>query len=290
LNACIVGYYQSLGFRELAPGTQVQRRAIYERLRVRYGDCRIATLPATFITGMLARLKPHARKNWLYAIRVLMAFAIAEGFRTTDPTAGIKVKTPKSDGYHTWTEDEIAQYEAKHPIGSMARLAFALLLYTVQRSGDVLALGPQHVRNRVIHFVGQQKTGIPPFTIPIHPNLQAVLDATPCQHLTYLVTASGEAYRRSSRFSQQFRTWCDEAGLPECTAHGLRKAGARRLAEAGCTVHQIAAITGHKTLSEVQRYTRAADQARLAREAMDLELRTKRVAEVANLDPGFAKK
>jgi integrase len=52
------------------------------------------------------------------------------------------------------------------------------------------------------------------------------------------------------------------------TAHGLRKAAARRLAEAGCTALQIAAITGHKTLKEVSRYTAAADQGRMARDAM----------------------
>ncbi|MFX6357469.1 tyrosine-type recombinase/integrase, partial [Acinetobacter baumannii] len=53
-----------------------------------------------------------------------------------------------------------------------------------------------------------------------------------------------------------------------CKAHGLRKAAARRLAEAGCSASEIAAITGHKTLAEVERYTRAADQERLARQAI----------------------
>jgi integrase len=48
----------------------------------------------------------------------------------------------------------------------------------------------------------------------------------------------------------------------------LRKATARRLAEIGCTGHQIAAITGHASLSEVQQYTKAADRKRMAREAM----------------------
>jgi integrase len=69
-------------------------------------------------------------------------------------------------------------------------------------------------------------------------------------------------------FSEQFRTWCDAAGLPKhCSAHGLRKAGCRRLAEAGCSANEIAAWSG-QSLREVERYTRAADQARLARNAM----------------------
>jgi integrase len=59
------------------------------------------------------------------------------------------------------------------------------------------------------------------------------------------------------------------AGLPErCVAHGLRKAAARRLAEAGCSANEIAAVTGHASLEEVTRYTKAADQKRLARSAI----------------------
>jgi integrase len=65
-----------------------------------------------------------------------------------------------------------------------------------------------------------------------------------------------------------FRDWCNEAGLEGLSSHGLRKAACRRLAEAGATEKQIAAISGHKSLNEVARYTRAADQERLARDAM----------------------
>jgi Phage integrase family len=71
------------------------------------------------------------------------------------------------------------------------------------------------------------------------------------------------------RFSEQFRKWCDDAGLPpECSFHGLRKTALTRLAEAGCSANEIAAISGHATLKEIARYTKAADQRPLAREAM----------------------
>ena len=59
------------------------------------------------------------------------------------------------------------------------------------------------------------------------------------------------------------------AELSHCCPHGLRKAAARRLAEAGCSTHQIRAITGHATLKEVERYTKAADQKRLAEQAIE---------------------
>jgi site-specific recombinase XerD len=88
----------------------------------------------------------------------------------------------------------------------------------------------------------------------VTPELQQVLDATPCKHLTFITTKSERPFSGED-FSKQFRAWCDAAGLPtRCSAHGLRKAVARRLAEKGASAHQIAAITGHKTLSEMQRY------------------------------------
>jgi integrase len=88
--------------------------------------------------------------------------------------------------------------------------------------------------------------------------LQAIIEATPSDHLTFLVD-----------FSEQFRAWCDAAGLPKtCVFHGLRKLGCTRLAESGCTVHEIAAWSGHLSLREVERYTRAADRRQLARTAL----------------------
>jgi integrase len=58
------------------------------------------------------------------------------------------------------------------------------------------------------------------------------------------------------------------AGIFDRSGHGLRKSAPIRLANAGCTAHEIAAITGHRSLREVEHYTRAADQERLARQAM----------------------
>jgi integrase len=104
--------------------------------------------------------------------------------------------------------------------------------------------------------------------IPVHPDLQTIIDATPTGHLTLLVTKTGKSYGEND-FSEQFRKWCDDAELPQhCVFHGLRKAALTRLADAGCTVHEIAAISGHASLKEVERYTKAADQARLARAAV----------------------
>ena len=267
VSAAIAAYYDSTQyFGSLAPGTQAMRRAILERFREAHGDKPIAGLPPKFISLTLDRMKPFAARNWLKAIRHLMQFAVYTERCATDPTQGIKIKAPKSDGIYTWSEQDIATFEAAHPIGSKARLAFALLIYTAQRRSDVVRMGRQHIRDGALH-VRQSKTGAA-LAIPVHGELQATIDATPGDHLTFLTTRSGKPYSGND-FSEQFRAWCDEAGLPkECSAHGLRKAACRRLAEAGCSANEIAAISGHATLSEVQRYTKAVDQARMARNAM----------------------
>jgi integrase len=114
----------------------------------------------------------------------------------------------------------------------------------------------------------QQKTGTH-LEIPVLAELKAALDATPSDQLTFLTTASGRPFTPAG-FTNWFRECCDQAGLPKgISAHGLRKATCRRLAEAGCSENVIAAISGHKSLKEVQRYTAAANQLKLARQGME---------------------
>jgi len=139
------------------------------------------------------------------------------------------------------------------------------------RRSDVIGMGRQHVCNGAI-AVRQQKTGTM-LSIPVHPKLHEALAAVPEKQLTFLVTDKGKPFTFAG-FGNWFRDRCIEAELPkECSAHGLRKAACRRLAEAGCTAHQIAAISGHLSLREVERYTKAADQAELARQAFAKEQR-----------------
>jgi integrase len=104
--------------------------------------------------------------------------------------------------------------------------------------------------------------------IPLHPKLRAIIDASPMVGVkTFLVTSFGKPYTAAG-FGNWFRELCDAAGCPDVSAHGLRKATARRLAEIGCSASQIASVTGHASIAEVQRYTKAADRKRMAREAI----------------------
>jgi integrase len=174
-----------------------------------------------------------------------------------------------SQGFHSWTLEEIQRFEERHAIGTKARLAMALLLYTGQRRSDVILFGRQHVRDNWLTFTQQKNRNRKPvsLSIPVAPALQSIVAASQCGDLTFLITDFGRPFTAAG-FGNKFRDWCDQAGLPHCSAHGLRKATAARLAELGASEHEIMAITGHQTSKEVSRYTRAARQRVLADSAM----------------------
>ncbi len=269
VNAAAISYFNSAAFQAGAPDTIRTRRNILERFRIEHGDKRIALLQRTHIERMVAAKAgtPSAARNFLITVRALMTHCATQGLIANDPTQGVKSAPIKTSGYRTWTEGDIATYRAKHPIGSRARVALELPLNLAVRRSDLIGLGPQHIRDGVLQM-RQQKTGAT-LVIPVHPDLAAVLEATPSDHLTFLTTATGKPFSAAG-FTNWFRDMCNEAGLPRGTsAHGLRKAACRRLAEAGCSANVIAAISGHATLREVQRYTAAADQVRMARSAID---------------------
>jgi integrase len=268
VGAAVAGYLNSGHFIGLAEGTRRGRRRVLEAFAGEHGDKRVASLQPVHIERMLAAKArtPGAALNFLIALRGLMYFAKMVGLRADDPTKDVRRPQRRSAGIYPWTEEDIARFEATHAPGTRERLALALLLYTAQRRGDVLRMGRQHVRNGLVE-VRQQKTGTA-LAIPVHAELRAVLDATPLDQMTFLVTRFGRPFSPVG-FSNWFKAACRKAGLPKpASVHGLRKAAARRLAEAGCTAPEIAAITGHASLREVQRYIASADQVRMARSAM----------------------
>lgn len=288
ISALIVAYYGTPEFTGLRPSTQATYRGIIERFRAKYGDLSVAGLDRRHIKKILGGMSetPAAANNLLDRLKTLMGLAVDLGMRPDDPTIRMKGYRIQSDGFHTWTEDEIAAFEKRHEVGTRARLAFSLMLFTGQRRSDAVKMGRQHVTDRTI-LVGQQKTSAK-LRIPLHPELKAIIDATPIENMTFLTTAYGKPFSAAG-FGNWFRDRCDEAGLKHCSAHGLRKAAARRLAEAGCSNQQIKAITGHKTDKEVSRYTAAADQNRLAHEAMAAAYGMEREQKLSNRGKRLAK-
>jgi integrase len=259
-------YLHSAAFATLAAETRRTRRYCVEKFLDRFGGLSVANLERRHVQKIIDDCKPGQSRIVLSMLRALIALANRNGDREDDPTIGIKRPKINSEGWHTWTEEEIAQFEARHPAGSPARLAFALALYTGQRSADLIRMGRQHVRDNKIN-VAQQKTQTR-LWIPLDPRLLEIIQATPSEHLTFIVSEHGKPFASAQSFGFRMRTWTREAGLSGCPLHGLRKACCRRLAEAGCTVHEIKAISGHKSIAEVERYTRAVDQNAMAERAI----------------------
>jgi integrase len=267
-SALCVSYYNSTSFKGLVPSTQHTYRLILEKFRAEAAHESVSELTRRDVQRLVDNRSapfPCSGRMFLKVLRSMMRHAITVEMRDDNPCDGVLAPKAPNKGFHSWTDAEIAQFEAWHPIGTKPRLALALLLNTGQRRSDVVRMGRQHIGPNGLR-VKQRKTK-QELVIPIHPELARVITATPNNHLTYLVTQFGEPYS-SAGFGNAMRDWCDRANLPHCSAHGLRKAQCRRLAEAGCSASQIAAISGHRSLAEVERYVRAAEQSRLAADAM----------------------
>src|SRR5262249_41751523 len=171
LRALAVSYFSSSAFRTKRPATQYSYRYTIDQLCAEHGDKRAALLQRDHVVRLIAAraATPAMRTHCAARCGALMQHAVEIGLRSDDPTRDVRAISVKSEGYHSWTEAEIAQFEQRHPVGSRARLAFALLLYTGQRRSDVVRMGRQHLSDNAI-CVRQQKTGREVW-IPVHESL-----------------------------------------------------------------------------------------------------------------------
>jgi integrase len=212
------------------------------------------------------------------ALQHFLKFALAKGLIDNDPSAGVtRGKVPNTGGFRPWSEENVAAFVARHAIGTQAHLAMQLMLCLSVRASDAVQIGPRHIRKTREQPLGildnyqpqkGRRTGGNHVTVPLHEDLAAAIAATPVIGSdTYLVTSFGRPFTAKG-FVNKMRQWCNEAGLPECTSHGLRKLCLTRLAEAGCTAFEIASISGHKDLREVQLYVEAANRKKLAASAI----------------------
>ena len=264
-------YYVSAEFKRLSSRTQYVRRRILDRVCEKDGGKPYSLMEPRHVRKMRddKAETPEAANGIVKALRQIFGFAVEYELATRNPARDVPYIRSASEGFHSWSMDEVAQFEKHHEPGSKARLALALLLYTGQRRSDVVRLGPQHIKDGWLTLTQQKNSSRKPVTlsIPVLPELQAVLDATPTGNLAFLVTAFGKPFT-SNGFGNWFRKQCDAAGLKHCSAHGLRKAGAALAAENGATERQLMAIFGWSTMKEASRYTRAARQKVLASAGM----------------------
>ncbi|WP_317960880.1 tyrosine-type recombinase/integrase [Phaeobacter inhibens] len=264
-------WYRSPEFLDLASSTQTVYRGIVEKFREEHGEKPVRLMQRRHVQTILAKKAgtPSAGNNLRKRLIQLMDFAISLDWRGDNPARATKPFRVGGEGFHTWSEDELAQFFQTHEPGTLAHTAVTLMLYTGAARVDAVKLGPGDIRNGKIEYRRQktQRSGGVLVSVPIHPDLAEVLDRLP-KDRPFLATLNGKK-RSPGNLGNLMQKWTDDAKLPQCSAHGLRKACARRLAEAGATAHEIGAVTGHKTLALVQRYTEAAGREGMADSAIE---------------------
>ena len=274
IDDLLTRYYASGGFRRAGERRQRVIRGILEGFRVEYGRDKVAGFRFDHIEAILLAKsrKRLVGRRWVGGtgaaislhkqLKRLFRYAMKLGLIDANPAEMAEsVKAEQTGGRHTWTEEEIGRYRQRHPLGTKARLALEIILWTGQRRGDAISFGPQHIKDGKIEFVASK--GRKTMRLPASPQLLAAIRAMPSVGLkTYLVTDYGKPFTGDG-FGNWFAERCKEAGVPG-RAHGLRKAIARRAAELEATQAMLKAIGGWEQDAEVATYTKGADQARLA--------------------------
>jgi len=237
------------------------RSYILDKIAARGIGALVADLAPKHIRRDISDLTPYAANNRLKVWRVLLKHAVGLELIETNPARDIEPHKIKGGGFHCWTDDEIEQFRAHHASGTKARLLLEVGLWTGARRGDLVRLGRQHISGGSLTYISE-KTVIE-VCIPVLAEAQAEIDRMPKTQMLFLPAPGGEPYRDNG-LGKWFKRRCIEAGLPgRCALHGLRKARARRMADAQASTHAIAAWGGWATLSEVQHYTEAVDRRKL---------------------------
>ena len=278
---CVRYFTECADYKRLDARTQRVRRQILEttfdepiapRSSKFFRDFPISQMTADAVEVLRDRKidTPESANSRIKAVRQVFKFGVKKKLAPNNPARDVEYFRSSSEGFHSWTPDEVQQFEECHPIGTKARLALALLSFTGQRRSDIIRFGKQHAKGGYLTFTQHKGRNRNPtrLTLPILPVLQRVMDKTACGDLTFLVNELGRPFTDAG-FGNWFRDRCIEAGVPG-RAHGLRKAGAIIAADNKATSQQLMAIFGWRTLKEAERYTRGADQKRLAKSAMHL--------------------
>jgi len=256
-------YYESGRFSKLKPNTQRNHRLMLAQLCKTGGSRSYSLVSGADIKSGIVRREgtPHMAASFVSVMRALFDFAKASGYVDANPVGDINFTPGKTDGYHVWTLDEVAAYEARHAVGTQARLAMDIFLYTGLRRSDAVRLGRQHIREGVISIkAGKNCADI---IIPLLPPLAASIAATEVGDLVFLKNRHGRPWATNS-FGYWFADCCVEAGIMEGRAHGLRKAGATIAANNGATPFELTAMYGWSSTKMAEVYTRKADKVRLA--------------------------
>ncbi len=214
-----------------------------------------------------------AADNMLGAVRSMFAWACERRLVAVNPAVGIARIHRNQGGARPWTVDDLQTYRARHSAGTDAHLALTLFMFTAARVSDAVRLGRAN-ESRIDGMTWLSwtpaKKGASPVSIPMLPPLMAATRAAKVVGDTYLLSTLGKPWASTDSFRNCFKRWCVEAGLPDLSPHGVRKAAGHLLAQAGATQHQIMTIHGHAQAVTSEVYTKGVQRQRLARDAMAL--------------------
>ncbi|CDO34751.1 tyrosine-type recombinase/integrase [Novosphingobium sp. KN65.2] len=233
----------------------------------RYGERPVESVTVVWLDKIFAGMAdtPAAANVLRKVLSGLMDYAIKLNWRSDNPVR-LTDAYEDGEGHHAWTEAEIAQYRKAHALGTMARLTLELALNTAARRCNVATLTRDDIRDgriTVDHAKGNNEA-----TVPLLATTKAALDALPAAPIKHLVvTQFGKPFSIAG-LGNRMRKWCNEAGLEQCSMHGLRKATSRRIAESGGTDAEGQAITGHRKAETFTHYRASANRAMLADRAL----------------------
>ena len=250
-------------FQSLAPRTKKDYRKVMEYLREVVGDDDPARMiRRDVIEAQMANLHRKRFANEIPAmLSRLFEFAINLGWLTGNPAKGVaKIKT--GEGHQPWPDALVDKYGATAK--GVDRIIFELAIGTGQRIQDVLDMRWSDIEGDGIN-VKQNKTGAELY-IPFTARLSDFLAKTPKEGLWIATTTNGRKMPYNTA-EQRFRALRKAVGGEGYVMHGWRYTAAHHLALAGCTDAEIAAITGHKSLEMVAKYSRKASQRGLAETA-----------------------
>ncbi|MCC7347148.1 MAG: tyrosine-type recombinase/integrase [Variibacter sp.] len=266
IGTLITAYLKSSGYRDLSEGSKSGYMSRLEIIRREHGHRTVSGLTRERIEALLQAYddRPSAKLDTLKKLRILIAYAIDLKWIKSDPSRGIK--RPKSNEFRAWTDAEIAAFEKRWPIGTKQRTAYALMLYVGAARADVHQMTWRQIDGMAVGYT-RKKTGVG-IEMDIHSELRKALGKTDRNQVTIINTEFGKPFTVSG-FGNFMRDAIRAADLPaDCKPHGLRKTLGRRLADAGCSAHDIMAALGHKSLAEAERYTREADRRRGGKRAV----------------------
>ena len=221
---CVRYFAECAEYKRLDPRTQHVRRMILEAT---FEEAIAPGSPKLFRDFPLSRMTtdavevlrdrkihtPESANARVKAMRQVFKWGVKKKLAPSNPARDVEYFKSGSTGFHTWSPEEVKQFEGRHPVGSKARLALALLLFTGQRRSDIIRFGKQHAKGGKLRFTQHKGRNRKPkrLTLPILPALQRIIDGTACGDLTFLVNDWGRAFTDAG-FGNKFRDWCNRSG------------------------------------------------------------------------------